>query len=204
MRPLFQTGESGAVPTSPHQFRVVECSREDIAALIEEVHYSHNVNGVIADFCFALVFEGKIYGGALFGRPAMANQWRAYTDAPKKFVELRRLVCLDEAPKNSESFFISKCLKMLRRYKVEKVISYADEEHGHRGTIYRASNFKYLGKTPIGKVILWEGKRYHDKAIRTKYNGSLKPFAQRLKDALSNGAAIFAQTKPKHIYLYSL
>ena len=203
-RPLFQMGEGSSILTSPHQFRVVECSREDIQSLLEEVHYSHSINGVISDFCFALVFNGEIWGAALFGRPAMANQWKAYTDDPKKFVELRRLVCTDAAPKNSESFFISKCLKLLRRYKVEKVISYADEEYGHTGIIYRATNFKYLGTTPKGKVIWWEGKKYHDKTVRTKYKGVLKPFAIKVKDALESGHAAFRATKPKHIYLYSL
>lgn len=204
MRPLFQVGEGGAVPTSPHQFRVVECRREDIAPIIERVHYSHSVNGVISDYCFALVFNGLVWGGALFGRPAMAGQANRYHANSRKITELRRLVCLDDAPKNSESFFIARCLKELKKLGVQAVLSYADENYGHKGTIYRASNFRYLGRTSKGRVIYWEGKKYHDKAIRTKYKGILKPFAKELKKALATGAAEYRDTLPKHIYLYSL
>ena len=67
-----------------------------------------------------------------------------------------------------------------------------------------ATNFKHVGFTPGGRVIMYQGKRYHDKTIRTKYNGRLKPFAQRIKDALETGEAYYTKTKGKHIYYYSL
>ena len=47
-------------------------------------------------------------------------------------------------------------------------------------------------------------KKYHDKTIRTKYKGKLKPFAQRVKDALESGKAKYVKTLPKNIYLYEL
>ena len=47
-------------------------------------------------------------------------------------------------------------------------------------------------------------KKYHDKTIRTKYNGKLKPFAKKIKKALEIGDANYIKTKGKHIYLYSL
>ena len=53
-------------------------------------------------------------------------------------MELRRLCCIDETPKNTESYFIGRTLRWLRKntgYKV--VVSYADTHHGHEGTIYK-------------------------------------------------------------------
>jgi hypothetical protein len=58
--------------------------------------------------------------------------------------------------------------------------------------------------TSKGKVIMWNGKKYHDKTIRTKYNGRLKPFAQRVKDALDSGEAHYVEQVPKVIYLLNL
>ena len=54
-----------------------------------------------------------------------------------------------------------------------------------------------------------QGKIYHDKCIRTYHvnkNGDklLKPFAQRVKDALESGDAQYVDTPGKHIYIYSL
>ena len=61
-----------------------------------------------------------------------------------------------------------------------------------------------IGKTAVGKVIIHEGKKYHDKAIRTKYKGELKPFAKRLKKALEDGQAYYSVTQGKNIYIYKL
>jgi hypothetical protein len=58
--------------------------------------------------------------------------------------------------------------------------------------------------TAKGKVIMWNGKKYHDKTIRTKYNGKLKPFAQRVKDALETGEAYYVEQVPKVIYVMRL
>jgi hypothetical protein len=83
-------------------------------------------------------------------------------------------------------------------------VSYADPEYGHQGIIYKASNFQLIGKSSVGKVIWWNGKKYHDKCIRTYYNGKLKPFAERVKAALEKGEAEYKKTKGKNIYTYRL
>ena len=87
---------------------------------------------------------------------------------------------------------------------IKKIISYSDLEYGHSGTIYKASNFKLYGQSPEGKVIWYKGRRYHDKTIRTKYKGRLKPFAKEIKDALETGTAVYKKTKPKNIWIYEL
>lgn len=181
------------------------CKRETIEGFVEKHHYSHNLNGVIADYCFKLTDGDRLVGAAVFGRLAMASQWKRYGEHEEEVLELRRLVCVDEAPKNTESWFIAKCLKWLRDYtEVKAVVSYADPEYGHSGTIYKASNFEYKGLSSPGKVIMWNGEKYHDKAIRTKYRGRLKPFAQELKNALETGDAAYKPTQGKHTYVYKI
>jgi hypothetical protein len=93
-------------------------------------------------------------------------------------------------------------LKKHTQHKV--VVSYADMEHNHVGTIYKASNFECLGEQAGAKVIYWNGKRYHDKAVRTKYNGELKPFAVDLKKAIEDGDATYKETAGKVAYVYEL
>ena len=128
-----------------------------------------------------------------------------YADSRTELIELRRLCCIDETPKNTESYFIGHCLRWLRKNTdVKKVISYADMDFGHKVIIYQATNFTYLGMTKKGKVIIFNGKRYHDKTIRTYHNGKLKPYAVKIAEALKNGQAFYQETKGKHIYLYKL
>jgi hypothetical protein len=190
---------------SVKDFKVVPCSRKDIAEFIETNHYSKSINGCMTDYCFALYDGDKMIGASFFGRMAMANQWKKFGEVESDVIELRRLCCIDNTPKNTESYFIGSMLKWLKKNtQIKVVVSYADAEHGHSGTIYKASNFTYNGFTKGSKVIMWGDKRYHDKAIRTKYKGQLKPFAQRLIDALESGDATYKTTLGKHTYTYQL
>ena len=187
-------------------FEVMLCSRKEIADFIEYWHYSKNVNGLTTDYCFKLLDSNKnIIGGMIYGKIAMANVWKKYAKNENQLIELKRLCCIDNTPKNTESYFIGHTLRWLKKNTlIEKVISYADTTYLHQGTIYKASNFKYLGMTKNGKIIMYNGMRYHDKTIRTKYKGHLKPFAIEIKKALENGCAKYVNTFGKHIYLYDL
>ena len=187
------------------QFECVLCKRSDIRDFIEKHHYSKSINGCIADYCFALYDKDEMIGAAFFGRMAMANQWKRFSATADDITELRRLVCIDDTPKNTESYFIGAMLRWLKKNTTLRlVVSYSDLEYGHGGTIYKASNFKCLGMSAGAKVIMYQGKRYHDKAIRAKYKGELKPFAKRLKEALASGSAFYKTTKGKNTYIYSL
>lgn len=63
--------------------------------------------------------------------------------------ELARLFIEDETPKNTETWFMSRAVRMIRkRYPaVELLVSYADPSRGHSGTIYRAGNWIDDGQT---------------------------------------------------------
>lgn len=186
-------------------YKVELCERKEITNFIETWHYSKSINGVISDYCFKLMNDDQIIGAMIYGRVGMANVWKKYVDAPEKLIELRRLCCIDDTPKNTESYFIGKTIRWLKKNtNIKKIVSYADTTYGHTGVIYQATNFTLLGNTPPQKVINFNGKLYHDKTIRTKYKGKLKPYAQKIKNALNEDKAFYQQTKPKNIYVYNL
>jgi len=143
----------------------------------------------------------KMIGAMIYALPSMKSTAAKYNpDNPLRCWELRRLCCIDDTPTNTESYFIGHTLRWLRdNTSIKKVISYADETYNHKGVIYKASNFKHLGMTSKGKVIVYKNKLYHDKTIRTK-----KPYAERIKTALDNGTAHYRDTLGKHIYMYEL
>lgn len=181
------------------------CSRKEVRDFIEKWHYSHNINGLMSSYCFKLMDGDEMKGAMIFGKLGMANAWRKYGESESDVLELRRLVCIDDTPKNTESFFIGKCLRWLKQNtEVKIIVSYADPNYGHQGIIYQATNFTNKGLTSKGKVIMWGDKKYHDKAIRTMYKGKLKPFAQKLKHALENGEAHYKTQEPKIIYVKEL
>ena len=179
--------------------------RTHVAKFIEKWHYSGSINGCIADYCYSLYDNMEMKGAMFFGRMAMANQWKRFSKTEKNVIELRRLCCIDDTPKNAESYFIGSALRQLKiDWGKGIVVSYADKEYGHSGTIYKASNFKMIGEIKGAKVIMWNGKRYHDKTIRTKYKGELKPFAKRVKEALETGDAFYKKTAGKYTFVYYL
>lgn len=188
------------------KWTVERVKRKDVRDFIEEWHYSESINGCIADFCYALFDpEGAMKGAMFYGRMAMANQWKRFSDKPENVIELRRLCCVDETPRNAESFFIGRSLRLLKKdWGSGIVVSYADKEYGHSGTIYKASNFEMVGGIKGARVIMFNGKRYHDKTIRTKYKGELKPFARRIREALDSGEAFYKNTKGKFTYVRNI
>lgn len=188
-----------------NDMKVFPCERNEIKNFIEKWHYSKNMNGVISTYCFKLKYNDELIGAMVFGWLAMANTWKKYVSKKEELIELRRLCCIDDTPKNTESFFIGKCLRWLKNNtNIKKIVSYADPEFNHEGIIYKATHFKSLGTTAKSRVIMWKGRRYHDKAIRSYYNGKLKPYAIKLKEALKDGEAKYENVKGKYIYLYTL
>lgn len=202
---LNEINQKRTVVKSVKEYQVEPCKIQNIRSFVEKWHYSGNVNGVNSTYCFRLMDSETMIGAMIYGSTAMANVWRKYANHESELIELRRLCCVDDTPKNTESFFIGKTLKWLKKNTdVKTIISYADETYGHKGIVYMATNFKNVGMTNPGKVIIYHGKRYHDKTIRTKYKGELKPYAKKIKDALQTGEAHYESSLGKHIYIYEL
>ncbi|KKN64863.1 hypothetical protein LCGC14_0486970 [marine sediment metagenome] len=204
-RDLKEYSKRRKIKINVRDLQIKLLDRTQIRFFIETWHYSKSINGVIADYCFGLFNDSEMIGAMLYGRMAMAGQWKKYGEKAEDIIELRRLCCIDETPKNTESRFIGLTLRWLKNNtEIKTVISYADPNFGHKGIIYRASNFKHVGMSAPGRVIIYGGKRYHDKTIRTKYKGELKPFALKIKKALDSGGAYYVKQKGKFIYRYDL
>ena len=188
------------------EFTVELVSRSRIEKFIESWHYSGNMNGVRSQFCFGLFWRNKLIGAAVFAKPATPGVDEAYSDNKKKYLlELRRLCCIDDTPRNTESYFIGNMIRWFRNYTdVDLILSYADLSYGHSGVIYKASNFEMMGLSAPVKKIEWKGNLYHDKSLRSKHNGRLKPFSIRLKNALDNKEARWVEGKSKVVYLYRI
>jgi hypothetical protein len=176
-----------------------------IRNFIETNHYSKSINGCKVSNCYALYYDEELVGSILFGGLS-TTAWKKYSDKESDVVELRRLTCLDSCPRNTESWFLSRCIKLLKKESQYKIIvSYADPYHDHVGIIYQASNWSYRGTTNKDTLLKTpDGKLYHSRAMRTKYNGKLKPFAQRLCDMHEQGVLEIVQVPGKHIYTYNL
>ena len=188
-------------------FTVEEVLRRSIAPFIEKYHYSQNVNGVQSTTCFGLYKEGNfglptMIGAMMYAWPSMPATAKKYNpDDPLRIYELRRLVCIDDTPTNTESYFIGQTFKWLKQNTdIEVIVSFADEEYGHSGIIYKATNFEYCGTTSPSKKLIVDGKEYHSRSL----NQSDRPYGRELKRRYDAGDEniYWKNTKFKHIYVY--
>ena len=183
--------------------------RMAIQEFIHKHHYSHNTNGIQGLECFALFAPGnfgipKMVGAMMYAIPSMPNTAKAYNPInPDRCVELRRLVCIDDTPKNTESFFIAQTIKWLKQNTdYEVIISFADKQYGHTGIIYKASNFEFVGETGAGRVLMVDGKEYHSRSL----SQPIKPYSRRIRSRweAKDPDVFFKKRKSKNRYVYYL
>ena len=190
-------------------FTVEYINRKALVSFIEKHHYSHNVNGIQSYHHFGLYTEGnfglpRMIGAMMYAIPSMPATASKYNPInPNKCLELRRLVCIDDTPKNTESYFIGKTFKWLKTFTdMEVIVSFADQHYGHSGTIYKATNFDYLGETADARVLMVDGKEMHSRSL----NQLKRPYGRELNRRYKAGDEniFWKKRKPKHIYVYYL
>lgn len=127
---------------------VKKIKREDTKHFIMEKHYAHRMPSI--SYAFGLYDGDELIGVCTYGKPASYTLCNGVCGKEySKYVwELNRLV-LKYNRKNEASFFISKTLKMIPSPAI--IVSFADTEQKHRGTIYQAANFIYAGVSPRQK-----------------------------------------------------
>lgn len=220
--PVYPTGDGGSSPTpSLQNLKVEECPIADVRAFIEEHHYSKAVSGVTPKYCFKVTLNGRMVGAAIFGLPGMRETIEKYSEHGKfNLVELRRFCMVDDTPRCAEGKSIAVMLRTLKKYGVQRVLSYADPNFGHVGTIYKGLGFELFGQTPAVSVVLYKNrsvkrssldrcKRWSTRGINRFKNyenkdAGLTPFAQEVRDALKSGAATKRREAGKFIYIKNL
>jgi len=169
------------------------CTFADIRHLFKEFHYKGDSMGGGISICFAMLIKDKLVGGSVLGKPRHLNKY-------PKCIDIRRMACIDEAPKNSESWFLGQIINYVtRNTDYLAVLSYSDKTVGHQGTIYKASNFKSIGETSPTQFITWKGKTYHPRSLSIE-----RPYSYDLRKAVAEGEAVVNTGLPKIIWLYDI
>lgn len=170
---------------------IMTCKFDDIRHILELYHYKKGAMGGGISTCFGMFINGQLVGGSVLGKPRHEKKY-------KNCIDIRRMACIDIAPKNSESWFLSRIIKWVKyNTKYDNVLSYSDLTQGHLGTIYKASNFQYIGETSATKNVIWNGKVYHPRSLSIE-----RPYSRELRLAVKNGNAEIVTGMPKKIWLY--
>jgi hypothetical protein len=121
-------------------------------------HYAHRIPSI--SYSFGL-YINDLEGVCTFGMPPNYMEMKAWQ--PFELLELNRLVINDGLDRNTLSFFVANCLRLLPQPKV--VISYSDFRAGHHGYIYQATNWVYTGVGGEGQniYIMKDGTERHQR-----------------------------------------
>ncbi len=142
--------------TKQVDYTIINASRTEVAEFLESHHYlgrpPHH-----AKYYVKLMIGERMVGAAAFGslRSYAVSDRLFKTPVDSKLgLEVSRFACLDSCPTNTESFFLSQCIDAIKVMdeNIKFLITYSQPEIGHRGAIYQATNWIYLGNTAGGKV----------------------------------------------------
>ena len=160
--------------------------------IIVEKHYLHRK--APCSIAFGLFLDDECKGVVIYGTPSSAPLRRgiAGDENINNVVELTRLWVCDSVPRNGESFLIGNTLKQSGK---EIVVSYAEIEQGHLGTVYQATNWYYTGLSAKRTNWVVEGIDRHCQTIADKYT------SQELKELYGDKFSLKPRPR-KHRYVF--
>lgn len=115
--------------------------------------------------------------------------------------ELIRMVSFEPKPKNLESKCIANTFKYIKKNypNIKIIISYADNNMGHHGYVYQASNFYYYGQSRPDQEFYIDNKRIHSRTIVNQY-GTMS--IDYIKSILGDRLKVVEQSQTKSRYFY--
>jgi len=128
--------------------------------MIEQYHYAKSGSNT-AVYTHGLFKKGDDFlessclGVAWWLPPTKAAAIATYPEGEwQKVLSLSRLVIAPLVPKNACSFLLSRSIKLIDCKNWHCLVTYADTWQEHDGTIYKASNWEYMGLTAPSSVFI--------------------------------------------------
>lgn len=126
-------------------------SIETAICLVKEHHYAHGASKTAV--CLHGLFPARAFwesdckGVAWWIPPTKSAARATYPNNWQGVLSLSRFVIVPGVPKNACSFLLSRSMKLIDRRRWPCLVTYADVAQGHKGTIYKACNWTYVGMT---------------------------------------------------------
>lgn len=145
--------------------------------------------------------KGEWCGVVLYGTGAAINIANAYNLKQGEVIELVRMAL--NGKHESTSKVLSVSLRLISKFipLCKLIVSYADMDQSHYGTIYQATNWFYTGMTSNGERSGWliDGKKWHRKSIYGKLGTDKKEVVLKCFPSAKEWI-----TQGKHKYIYPL
>lgn len=160
--------------------------------VIVQKHYLHRK--APCSVAYGLFLDRCLVGVICYGTPSSAplRSGIAGKENANNVVELTRLWVCDSVPKNGESFLIGRTLKHAGK---EIIVSFAEIDQGHVGTVYQATNWLYTGLSAKRTNWTVTGIDKHCQTLADKYT------AQEIREKYGDKFSLTPRPR-KHRYIY--
>lgn len=164
--------------------------------MVVSSHYLHR--RAPCSYSFGLIERDteRVVGVVTYGKPA--SHWLCIGLCGKEeeasVIELTRLWIEDGTPKNVESFLIGNTIKKVPHH---IIVSFAERDMGHVGTVYQATNWIYTGLSD--RHVQWEIEGVDSKHCRHVFDkyGGVKKAKEILGDKMKR-----TERPRKHRYVF--
>ena len=168
------------------------CMKFHYAKAIPSAEYAYNVYNEQNEWC----------GTIIYGVGATPNIAKPFGLANGEVLELLRVALNGKQPCTSEC--VAASLKQIHKDAphIKMIVSFADMDQNHYGTIYQATNWIYLGDRNVGErgAFIIHGKRQHPKSLHSKgWVQSLKWLRENIDP---NAQEVISKGKRKYIWVF--
>ena len=165
-------------------YRIELIAKSRARVFVRQYHYAVESPST-TKVAFGLFDDSRLVGIITFGygtRPRHTIEFMFPSLRTENYLEINRLCLIDDCPGNSETWFISQCLKLVKRHfpKVKLIFSWADGLRGKPGYVYQASSFLYGGSILSEFYITEDGEVVHPRLLITRYGRRDKQFTLSL------------------------
>lgn len=168
------------------------CMNFHYAKAIPAAYNAYNVYNERSEWCGVIIFGGG----------ATPNIVKPFGMKTGEVMELVRVALNGKQSCTSEC--VSAALRQLHKDEpqVKLIVSFADIDQGHYGTIYQATNWIYLGDMNVGErgSFLIHGKKMHPKTVHS--HGWVQSVEWLRKHVDPNAKEIKTLGKRKYIYVF--
>ena len=180
-----------------NQIEINVISNSDASQIMVAHHYLHRARTGGQQLSYGVFYNGECLGALVYASPTFIKKKGLIPPFKQgEVIELARMWLADSMPKFSETCSLAKSIKQIRKdwfekygLEVKAIISFADLEADHGGTIYKAANFEDWGFAKYA--------RFAD--IGKTYSRNLEKWGKRW----SGGEEIAKRTnKTKRTYVY--
>lgn len=171
-----------------------------LSQFIKEHHYAKGCANT-ATIAFGLYRSGTLVGAALWMPPTKVCAQSVAGVQWKNVLSLSRLAIAPGEPTNAASIFIGACIRDIRKEgRWSSLVTYADGSQGHTGTIYKATNWQYIGVTkPEPRWVDSDGRQVSRKSTKSRNNEQMKALGYRLDGKYSKHKFVMHLTFGQHV-----